>query len=308
MSPIGAAAFAAPGKLPTRAFGSTGVQVPILAFGSGSRFLAYKDDDEAVGVLSRAIDLGFTYIDTANNYGSGKSEERVGRLMPARRNEVFLQTKIAARKGDAARRQIEDSLKRLRTDHLDVLHIHSLESLDDLAAIEAKDGVLLAVQKARDEKLARFIGITGHADPLAMKAALERHDFDVVQMALNAARARMQFDDKGPHPVPMADSSYETLALPVAVRKRMGIVAMKVFGQDQLLTAASPEKLLYYALSLPVSLASVGMPRPELLERNVALARSFAPLSAPEMQSLRASIADSKRDELARFFSDHRDA
>ena len=308
LSPLGAAAFAASGKLPTRAFGSTGIQVPILAFGSGSRFLLYKDDDEAVGVLSRAIDLGFTYIDTANNYGSGKSEERVGRLMPARRSEVFLQTKIAARKGDDARRQIEESLKRLRTDHVDVLHIHSLESLDDLAAIEASDGVLKTVQKARDEKLARFIGITGHADPVAMKAALEHHDFDVVQMALNAARARMKFDDKGPHPVPMADSSYESLALPVAVRKKMGIVAMKVFGQDQLLSVASPEKLLYYALSLPVSLASVGMPKPELLERNIALARSFAPLSAPEMQSLRASIADSKRDELARFFSDHRDA
>jgi predicted aldo/keto reductase-like oxidoreductase len=308
LSPLGAAAFAAPGKLPTRVFGSTGVQVPILAFGSGSRFLAYEDDDQAVGVLSRAIDLGFTYIDTANNYGNGKSEERVGRLMPARRREVFLQTKIAARKGDDARRQLEESLKRLRTDQLDVLHIHSLESLDDLAAIEANDGVLKAVQKARDEKLARFIGITGHASPAAMKAALERHDFDVVQMALNAARARMKFDDKGPHPVPMADSSYEALALPVAVRKKMGIVAMKVFGQDQLLSAASPEKLLYYTLSLPVSLASVGMPKPELLERNVALARSFAPLSAPEMQSLRASIVDSKREELARFFSDHRDA
>ncbi len=309
LSPLAAKALAASAKLPTRAFGSTGVQVPLLAFGCGSRFMAYKDDDEAVGVLSKAIDLGFTYIDTANNYGNGRSEQIVGRLMPARRGEVFLQTKLAARKGDEARKQLEDSLRRLKTDRLDLLHIHSLTSLDDLAAVEAKGGVLDVVRKAKEEKLTRFIGITGHASPQAMQQALERHDFDCVQMALNAARARMEFDAKGPNPVPMADASYETLALPVAVKKKMGIIAMKVFGQDRLLGAgASPEKLLYYALSLPVSLATIGMPKPELLERNIALGRSFAPLGAAEMQSLRASIADSKREQLARFFSDHRDA
>ena len=141
-----------------------------------------------------------------------------------------------------------------------------------------------------------------------MQAALERHDFDCVQMALNVARARMMFDDKGPHPVPMKDASYEALALPVAVKKKMGIIAMKVFGQDQLLATAAPEKLLYYALSLPVSLATVGMPRPELLDRNATLARSFAPLGDVEMQSLRAAVGDSKRQQLAQFFAHHRDA
>jgi hypothetical protein len=308
LGPLAAKTFGAAGTVPTRAFGATGVQVPLLAFGCGSRFLAYKDDDEAVRVLSRAIDLGFTYIDTANNYGNGKSEERVGRVMATRRNEVFLQTKIAARKGDEAKRQIEASLKRLSTDRLDVLHIHALESPEDLAAIEAKDGVLEVVQRAKQEKTARFIGITGHAHPAAMQAALERHDFDCVQMALNVARARMQFDDKGPHPVPMKDESYEALALPVAVRKKMGVVAMKVFGQDQLLSVARPEKLLYYALSLPVSLATVGMPRPELVEQNIALAKAFRPLGASEMQSLRAAVDDPTRQRLAQFFADHRDA
>ena len=308
LSPLAAKAFAATGKLPTRAFGKTGAKVPILAFGCGSRFLAYKDDDEAVGILSRAIDLGYTYIDTANNYGNGKSEERVGRVMAKRRGEVFLQTKIAARKGDEAQRQIEASLKRLQTDKLDVLHIHSLTSMEDLTAIEAADGVLKVVQKAKEQKVARFIGITGHANPAAMQAALERHDFDCVQMALNAARARMEFDDKGPNPIPMADASYETLALPVAVRKKMGIIAMKVFGQDRLLDKTSPEKLLYYALSLPVSLATVGMPKPDLLDKNVALARSFAPLAPGEMQTLRAAVGDERSRELALFFANHQDA
>jgi len=294
--------------LPTRDFGRTGVKVPILAFGCGSRYMAYEDDDEAVAVLGRAIDLGITYLDTAHSYGNGRSEERVGRLMATRRKEVLLQTKLGARKGDDARRQLELSLKRLKTDHLDVLHVHSLESLDDLAAVEAKDGVLRVVMEARDQKVTRFAGITGHADPASMKVALERHDFDCVQMALNVARARMQFDASGPNPVKMAEASYEALALPVAAAKGMGVIAMKVFGQDRLIDEAPPEKLLYYALSLPVSLATVGMPKPELLDRNVQLARSFQALSEPEMRQLRASVGEARRTALARFFRDHRDA
>ena len=308
LGPLGAKAMADGAKLPTRAFGRTGAQVPILAFGAGSRFMTYKDEDEAVAVLGRALDIGITYIDTAHNYGGGRSEERVGRLMPSRRAEVFLATKLSARKADEARRQLELSLKRLKTDRLDVLHVHSLESLEDLAAIEAPDGVLKVVLEARDQKVARFVGITGHADPVAMKAALERHDFDCVQMALNVARARIKFDDQGPNPIPMAESSYEALALPVAQAKKMGVIAMKVFGQDRLTGQASAEKLLYYALSLPVSLASVGMPRPELLDRNVALAQAFAPLPTDEMQKLRAAIPDSERNAFARFFQNHRDA
>jgi uncharacterized protein len=269
--------------------------------------MAYKDEDEAVAILGRAIDIGITYIDTAHNYGGGRSEERVGRLMPSRRAEVFLATKLSARKADEARRQLELSLKRLNTDRLDVLHVHSLESLEDLAAIEAPDGVLKVVLEAREQKVTRFVGITGHADPAAMKAALERHDFDCCQMALNVAQARMKFDDKGPNPIPMGGSSYEQLALPVASAKKMGVIAMKVFGQDRLPSSAPAEKMLYYALSLPVSLASLGMPRPELLDKNVALAQAFTPLPAGEMQKLRAAIADSERNAFARFFRDHRD-
>ena len=123
--------------------------------------------------------------------------------MASRRGEVFLATKLSARKGDDARRQIEASLKRLQTDRLDVLHIHSLTSLEDLAAIEAADGVLKVVQRgegAEDRALHRHH--RSREPGGACKAALERHDFDCVQMALNAARARMEFDDKGPNPGP----------------------------------------------------------------------------------------------------------
>src|SRR5512142_2736475 len=106
-------------KLPTRVLGRTGIKVPILGFGSGSRFLMYKDEDKALEALNRAIDLGICYIDTAHSYVEGRSEERVARVMASRRQEVILDTKIPGRTADQARRQIELSLKRLRTDHLD---------------------------------------------------------------------------------------------------------------------------------------------------------------------------------------------
>ena len=201
----------------------------------------YQDEDEALEALGRALDLGITYIDTAHSYGNGKSEERIGKLMRARRGQVTLATKLSARKADDARRQIELSLKRLRTDRLDVLHIHALSGPEDLAAIEAPDGVLKALYEARDQKVARAIGITCHAAPAALKTALERHDFDCTQMALNAARARMAEGKGGMKATLMPEGGFEELALPVAVRKGMGVIAMKVFGQDQIVGAAPIE-------------------------------------------------------------------
>jgi aryl-alcohol dehydrogenase-like predicted oxidoreductase len=292
-------------RLPTRTLGRTGITVPILGFGSGSRFLMYKDEDQAVEALNRAIDLGIIYIDTAHSYGDGRSEERVGRVMATRRKEVTLATKIAARTADQARRQIELSLKRLHTDRLDVMHIHALKNLDDLAAIEAKGGVLEALYQAREQKITRAIGITCHADPIALKTALERHDFDCTQMALNAGLVSMTDSMKA---VPAGTASFENLALPVATRKRMGVIAMKVFGQEQLVGAAAPEKLLAYALSLPVNLASVGMPHLDLIERNAAFARSFRPMSTRERSGLADSIEAGRKHAMLSFFRNHEDA
>ena len=291
--------------MPTRLLGRTGLRVPILGFGSGSRFLMYADEDQAIAALNRAIDLGITYIDTAHSYGDGKSEERVGRVMATRRKEVTLATKIAARTADGARRQIELSLKRLHTDRLDVMHIHALKNLDDLAAIEAKGGVLEALYEARAQKITRAIGITCHADPIALQTALEGHDFECTQMALNAGLASMTEAMKLAATGP---ACFERLALPVAKRKKMGVIAMKVFGQEQLLGAAPPEKLLAYALSLPVSLASVGMPKPELIETNAALARKFSPLSRREQDKLRQSIEAGRKHAMHEFLRDHEDA
>lgn len=306
--PVLAGASLDDAPMPTRPFGRTGLTVPILGFGGGSRFLMYEEEEKALEALNTAINLGVTYLDTAHSYGDGTSEERIGRLMPDRRKDVILATKIPGRTADDARRQIELSLRRLHTDRLDVLHIHALRDADDLKAIEARGGVLEALYEARDQKIARAIGITGHADPAAMRDALERHDFDACQFALNAALARMAEGPGGMKATPMRAGGFEELALPVAVRKNLGVIAMKVFGQDQLVGAAPIEAMLRYSLSLPVSLASCGMPRLEFLRANAALARAFKPMPEAERRRLIDSIHADRKVAMAAFFGDHADA
>jgi hypothetical protein len=291
-------------KLPTRTLGRTGITVPILGFGSGSRFLMYTEEEKALEALNRAIDLGICYIDTAHSYGNGRSEERVGRIMATRRKEVVLATKIPGRTAEQARRQIDLSLKRLQTDRLDVMHIHALKNADDLAAIEKPDGVLKAFYEAREQKITRAIGITCHADPATLQKAIERHDFDCTQMALNAGLASMTESMKTS---PAGPNCFEKLALPVATKKHMGVIAMKVSGQEHLLGSAPFEKLLAYALSLPVSLASVGMPRLEHIEQNIAFAKAFSPMSTRQRHKLEQSIESGKKVAMERFFAAHED-
>ena len=295
MLPVSAAAGAPPKGLPRRILGKTGASVSMLAFGCGSRFLMYEDESEAVSVLNRAIDEGINYLDTAYAYGEGKSEARVGQVMKVRRSEVFLATKVPerSRTRDAALREVEGSLKRLQTDHLDLLHIHSLGHADDLARIEAKDGALQALLELRDQKVARHIGMTSHTDGAVMADAIARHDLDCVQMAMNPARA----------------AGFEERALPAALAKNLGVLLMKSTAQEQLLGGgkATAGELLRYAWSLPVAAAVVGMPRREHLEANLEAARSFTPLSAAEMDALRGRLAPA-RAALEGFFSGHKDA
>src|SRR5262245_44339785 len=249
------AAGRAAGTLPKRRFGHSNLQVSILAFGCGSRFLAYPDEQVAIGVLSNAIDQGITYVDTAVGYGNGESERRVGLLMKTRRKEVVLATKIpeSARDRDGALRVVEASLKRLQTDHLDVLHVHSLGDEADLEQIQSPNGVLKALYQLREQKVTRCVGITSHTDGRVTARALAENDLDCVQMAMNPARA----------------NHFEELALPQAVKKDLGIICMKVTAQEQLVGSgpgrAAMEPLLRYALSLPVSAAVVGMPKPEFV-------------------------------------------
>jgi hypothetical protein len=262
--------------------GQTGAKVSILAFGCGSRFLMYQDEDKALAVLNHAIDLGIDYLDTAYAYGDGKSETRVGKVMATRRQEVWLATKIPDRTRDAFRQRLDGCLKRLQTDHVDLLHLHSLGKPEDLAKIEAPDGALKGLLEAKEQKMARFIGMTSHTDGPTMAQAIERHPLDCVQMALN----------------PSGNGGFEKTALVAANKKGLGVIAMKVFGQDNLIGQepgkSDPTSLLRFALSLPVSTAVSGMPQVEMLEHNVALGRAFTPYSAGEMERLRQELAISR--------------
>jgi aryl-alcohol dehydrogenase-like predicted oxidoreductase len=297
-------AFAAPTPLPTRVLGRTGARVSILAFGSGTRFLAYTEE-KGIEALNRALDLGITYVDTAQNYGEGVSETRVGKVMKTRRKEVFLATKVSDRKYDDAMRTVEGSLKRLQTDHFDLLHIHSLTGEEDLAAAEA--GALKVLYKMREQKVARAIGITSHTDPVVLKTALERHDFDCTQMALNAALAGNRTNPDGTVWNRQPAVSFQSVALPVAKRKNMGVIAMKVFAQERLLGEAPVEKLLLYSMSLPVTAAVVGMPKLEYIEANIRTAKNFKPLPEAEMRELSGTISGRHKMALDRIFSNHVD-
>ena len=275
-------ASAAEGSLPHRTLGQTGAKVSILAFGCGSRFLMYEDEDKAVAVLNHAIDLGIDYVDTAYAYGDGKSETRVGKVMATRRKEVWLATKIPDRTRDAFMQRLDGCLKRLQTDHVDLLHIHSLGRADDLAKIEAPDGALKGLLEAKEQKMARFIGMTSHTAVPILAQAIERHPLDCTQMALN----------------PSGMGDFEKTALVAANKKGLGVIAMKVFGQEHLIGQetgkSDPTTLLRFALSLPVTTAVSGMPQVEMLEKNVALGRTFSPFSTADMEHLRQELGVSR--------------
>ena len=298
--------------MPTRVLGKTGAHVSIVALGCGSRLLAYGNTDAAVAALNQALDAGISYLDTAYGYGNGRSESWVGEVAKTRRKEFFLATKIEPRDGDTAQRILEGSLKRLQTDQIDLIHVHALNGAEDLAKTEAKNGVLNALYRLRDQKVTRFIGITSHYNPFVLKTAIERHDIDCVQMALNAALQGMTSGSGGMVLNPAMHGSFQQIALPAARRKNLGILAMKVMGQEELLGTgpgkADAAKLLQYTLSLPVDAAVVGMPNLEFIRRNAAWARTFTPMPRQEMHELSRRIADANKLALDFKFRDHVDS
>ena len=294
--------------MPMRSLGSTGQKVSLLAFGAGSRWLAYKERDKAHEALDRALKAGVNYVDSAASYGDGQSEQWIGEFLKTHKKDFFLVTKIGGdRSYDDAMRIIERSLKNLGVSQVDLMHIHSLGNEDDLAKIEAPNGQLKAMLKAREQKMARFIGVTSHQNPQVLKAALERHDFDSTQMALNIAQiGNTAPSDKAGQGMTGA-SGFEMVAMPVALKKRMGLTAMKVFAQEKLLGKAAPEILVRYAMTLPVAAATIGMPQLAHVDFNVSVARDFKPLSPEEMKRLPQSVTPQMRAAIDSFFADHFD-
>ena len=266
--------------LPTRVLGKTGVSVPLVGLGAGSRFCAVEDTDKSVEILTHSLDHGFYYWDTAHDYGEGKaiSEERLGLVLRDRRKEVFLSTKTHARTYDGAMRDLEESLKRLRTDHLDIWNVHEVLSPEDAGKIGAAGGVLEALHKAKNEKVTRFIGFSGHSSSEAMTALAERHDFDMMLIALNLYEER-----KG---------DMEREAIPAAAAKGLGVNVIKVIRPREKVAGLDPADLIRYALSLPyVCAAVVGTDSVEVLKKNAETIKNFTVLGPEEMKKIRAGLS-----------------
>ena len=187
-------------KLPQRPFGKTGVSVGIYSLGAQGSVEQVSMRDRAIEIVEKSIDLGINYIDTSAWYGKdgddaegeekrGTSERHVGEVMKTRRNEVFLATKTHDRSYDGAMKHLESSLKNLQTDVIDLWQIHNIKDYakEDIDRIFADDGCLKALIKAKEEGTVRFVGITGHENPMSMKDVIMRYDFDSVLMAINAA-------------------------------------------------------------------------------------------------------------------------
>ena len=268
-----------PRGLPTRVLGKTGVQVPPIVTGCGSRFCTVIDPEQSTEILTYALDNGFYYWDTAHDYvyNNVVSEERLGLVLKDRRDEVFLSTKLGERTYDGGMRQLEESLNRLQTDRLDILQIHLIRSLEDVDNICAENGVLKVLQKAKDEKIARFIGFTGHLDAQAMTELQSRHDFDTMLIALNHYAGH-----KG---------DFEKQAIPAAAEKGMGVLVMKVIRPRETIEGVSPEELIRYALSLEnVSAAAIGIDGLDVLKKNIALVKNFQKMNPAEMQKMTAAL------------------
>lgn len=294
--------------MPMRTLGKTGAKVSLLGFGAGSRWLAYKDMEKGHEALDKALKAGVNYIDSAAQYGDGQSEQWIGQYLKSHKKNFFLVTKIGgSRSYDDTMRIIDRSLKNLGVSQVDLMHIHALGNEDDLAKIEAPNGQMKAMLKAKEQKMTRFLGVTCHQNPQVLKTLLERHDLDSTQMALNIAKIGNAAPSNRAGEGMTGPSGFEAIAMPVALKKGMGLTAMKVFAQEKLLGKASPEMLLRYSMTLPVAVAVAGMPMLEHLDYNIRVAKSFAPLSKKEMDELPGSVTAQMRASIDHFFADHID-
>jgi aryl-alcohol dehydrogenase-like predicted oxidoreductase len=290
---------AAQPPMPLRNLGKTGHRVSLFGLGGQSALEHPNNEAVAVPIVERALDLGVNYIDTSSIYGGPNrwSERYIGQVMKRRRSEAFLASKTKERTRDGSMRMIEQSFKLLHTDQLDLWQLHDVGTMHDVDEICAKGGAMEALLQAKEQKLVRFIGVTGHHRPEAIMEMLRRFPFDATLIALNAA-------DTYHH-------SFMTELLPMAVEQQLGVIAMKVVSRGRLLETWTPPSMerqknsweatgtyatspgtlglreaLYYAFSLPISTAIVGIDTIAQLEENVRHASEFTPLSEKQLLAI----------------------
>ncbi len=269
-------------EIPTRPFGRTGERVSLLGLGGWHVGLP-KSDRAAVRLIHTAIDAGITFLDNAWDYNDGLSETRMGQAIADRRDRVFLMTKVCThgRDGKVAMRQLEDSLRRLRTDHLDLWQVHEVVFDDEPDRHFAKGGTVEALERARTEGKVRYLGFTGHKSPALHLSMLSRgFAWDGCQLPLNCFDATFR--------------SFEREVLPVLEAQGIAAIGMKSLGGDGRFVSAgvvTAEEALAYAMSLPVATVVSGIDSPRVLEQNLSIARGFKPLTARARDALRKRVA-----------------
>jgi predicted aldo/keto reductase-like oxidoreductase len=272
-----------------RTLGKTGEKVSMMGLG-GYHIGVQKDEAESIRIIRSAVDNGVTFLDNCWDYNDGESEVRMGKaLRDGYRQRVFLMTKIDGRTREAATKQLEDSLRRLQTDHIDLLQFHEIIRPGDPEKVFAAGAGMEAIVEARKAGKVRYIGFTGHKGPdihLKMLATADQHNFhfDAVQMPLNVMDAH--FD------------SFGKKVLPVLVKKQIGVLGMKPMGSGWILRSGvvKPEECLHFAMNLPTSVVITGCDKMEILESSLNAARSFKPMGEAQVTELLAKTADSAKD------------
>jgi predicted aldo/keto reductase-like oxidoreductase len=276
------------GDMLYRKLGSTGREVSLIGIG-GAHIGSIKDSEEATRIIRTAIDRGVTFMDNSWDYHNGESERRMGRaLKDGYRDKVFLMTKIDGRTRDSAAKQIDESLERLQTDHVDLMQFHEIIQLDAPDRI-FREGAWEAMQAAQKAGKVRYVGFTGHKDPvvhLRMLDTARDHGvhFETVQMPINVMDAHFR--------------SFTHQVLPRLVKEKIGPLAMKPFGspfivQEVLRTGvATPIELLHYVMSLPVAVVITGIDSTKILDQALEAVRSFKPLDSSGRRAIAVRVHD----------------
>ena len=280
------------GEMRYRLLGRTGEEVSLIGLG-GHHIGRQKAEKDSIQIIRAAIDAGINFMDNSWDYHEGGSEIRMGKaLKDGYRKKVFLMTKIDGRTRKEAARQIDQSLERLQTDVIDLLQHHEVIRLEDPDRIFAEGGAQEAVLQAKKAGKIRFIGFTGHKDPLVHMRMLEvaaqhKFRFDTVQMPLNVMDAHFR--------------SFGQNVLPVLVREGIGVLGMKPMGDGLILKskAVTPVECLHYAMTLPTSSVITGIDSLKILAQDLEAVKTFRPLSEEEMSALLARTASSA--SLGRF-------
>jgi len=270
-------------SIPKRKLGKTGVDVTILGLGGEGVLRTYGYETDAYDLINRAIDLGINYFESARAYSG--SESYYGRSLKERREQIFLASKSHARNKKGALLHLQETLQNMKTDRLDLWQVHDVRTKEEIEKIFGPNGAIEAFVEAKEKGLVRFIGVTGHHDPLITKQCLQQFDFDTVLIPVNPAEP--------------AHKSYLSEVIPAAKQKGMGIIGMKVYFRgfaDKLPWFETMEPFFRFALSQPITTAVIGCDDLEQLEANVKSAESFSPMTEKETQELIGRVSPFSRE------------